>query len=68
MFTFDDGYQSQYDNVFPLLNSYGFKGTFYVIGGSMVYKGQQHQPSSLFKKQKPNLLAGFLFLSSGDRT
>lgn len=29
--TFDDGLKTQYDYVFPLLNQYGFKGTFYVI-------------------------------------
>jgi peptidoglycan/xylan/chitin deacetylase (PgdA/CDA1 family) len=28
--TFDDGWQSTYDNAIPILNHYGYKGTFYV--------------------------------------
>ena len=30
-FTFDDGLLSQSENVRPILNQYGFKGTFYVL-------------------------------------
>jgi len=30
-FTFDDGFLSQYEIALPILNSYGFKGTFFVI-------------------------------------
>lgn len=33
--TFDDGWQSSYDNALPLLNRYGFKGTFYVNPSSI---------------------------------
>ena len=29
--TFDDGYLDNYTNAFPLLQEYGFKGTFFVI-------------------------------------
>ena len=29
--TFDDGYKSQYTNVKPILEKYGYKGTFYVV-------------------------------------
>jgi peptidoglycan/xylan/chitin deacetylase (PgdA/CDA1 family) len=29
--TFDDGYKSQYTNVNPILDKYGYKGTFYVV-------------------------------------
>jgi hypothetical protein len=29
--TFDDGYKSQYTNVKPILDKYGYKGTFYVV-------------------------------------
>jgi len=29
--TFDDGYRDAYENAFPLLQKYGFKGTFFVI-------------------------------------
>lgn len=29
--TFDDGYRDAYDNAFPLLQKYGFKGTFFVL-------------------------------------
>ena len=34
-FTFDDCLHSQYSHVFPLFRQYGFKGTFYVIVGSL---------------------------------
>lgn len=34
-FTFDDGLMSQYTYATPLLDSFGFKGTFFVISGSM---------------------------------
>ncbi len=40
-FTFDDSFQSQYDNARPVLNKYGFKATFYIIAGSIVDQGQQ---------------------------
>ena len=29
--TFDDGYKSQYTIAKPILDKYGFKGTFYVV-------------------------------------
>jgi peptidoglycan/xylan/chitin deacetylase (PgdA/CDA1 family) len=29
--TFDDGYKSQYTTVKPILDNYGYKGTFYVV-------------------------------------
>lgn len=32
-FTFDDGSQSHFDIAFPLLQEFGFKGTFFVIPG-----------------------------------
>jgi peptidoglycan/xylan/chitin deacetylase (PgdA/CDA1 family) len=34
-FTFDDGLQSHRDKALPLLDSFGFKATFYVIAGKM---------------------------------
>ena len=34
-FTFDDGFSCHYDYVRPVLNSFGFKGTFFVITGSV---------------------------------
>jgi len=34
-FTFDDGFSCHYDYVRPILNSFGFKGTFFVITGSV---------------------------------
>ncbi|HKI77645.1 MAG TPA: polysaccharide deacetylase family protein [Ignavibacteriaceae bacterium] len=39
--TFDDGYESQYNNARPILNSYGFNGTFFVITGSLVHQGEE---------------------------
>src|ERR1035437_4541928 len=34
-FTFDDGFISQYNYVKPILDSFGFRGTFFIISGSM---------------------------------
>jgi peptidoglycan/xylan/chitin deacetylase (PgdA/CDA1 family) len=34
-FTFDDGFLSQFNYAAPILDSYGFKGTFFIISGSM---------------------------------
>ena len=34
-FTFDDGCMSQYNYVTPILDSCGFKGTFFIISGSL---------------------------------
>lgn len=31
IFTFDDGYRDAYENAFPLLQKYGFTGTFFVL-------------------------------------
>jgi len=35
--TFDDGWKSIYDNAFPLLNSYGFVSTQYLLTSTMDY-------------------------------
>lgn len=40
-FSFDDGLKSQYDYARPVLNLFGFKGTFYIIAGELVDQGQQ---------------------------
>jgi peptidoglycan/xylan/chitin deacetylase (PgdA/CDA1 family) len=34
-FTYDDGYITQYQYVKPILDSFGFKATFFIISGSM---------------------------------
>jgi len=39
-FSFDDGFKSQYDYARPVLNSFNFKGTFYVIAGELTDQGQ----------------------------
>ena len=38
-FRFDDGYLSQYQNAFPKLNSYGFKGTFFIVSQQLLENG-----------------------------
>ena len=35
-FTFDDGLQSQYDNVRPVMNTYGFHATYFLISSALV--------------------------------
>lgn len=34
-FSFDDSFLSHYTNVRPILDQFGFKGTFFIIGGSV---------------------------------
>jgi hypothetical protein len=41
-FTFDDGLKSQFDYAKPLLDQYGFKGTFYVLPP---YLAEENQPT-----------------------
>lgn len=33
--TFDDGYENNYTEAFPLLKKYGFRGNFYVVGNDI---------------------------------
>lgn len=33
--TFDDGYQDLYDNVWPILDRYGFTATIFLVAGSI---------------------------------
>nr|WP_307775266.1 polysaccharide deacetylase family protein [uncultured Cetobacterium sp.] len=33
MLTFDDGYKDNYENAFPILKKYGFKGIIYILDG-----------------------------------
>ncbi|MDC3250238.1 polysaccharide deacetylase family protein [bacterium] len=40
--SFDDGFLSHYEIVFPLLTKYGFKGTFYIVTNSLVEKDQPY--------------------------
>ena len=39
--TFDDGLKTHFDNVLPILNQHGFKGTFYVLPP---YLAEENQP------------------------
>lgn len=36
--TFDDGYRDNYTNAYPILKKYGFKGTIFIITGSVGLK------------------------------
>lgn len=38
-FRFDDGWVSQYENAIPKLNSYGYKGTFYITSKQLLDNG-----------------------------
>lgn len=38
LITFDDGYRDNYENAFPVLQRYGYKGTFYIITGMVGQK------------------------------
>ncbi len=38
LITFDDGYRDNYENAFPILQRYGYKGTFYIITGMVGQK------------------------------
>ena len=33
--TFDDGYENNYTEAFPLLKKYGFRGNFYIVGNDV---------------------------------
>jgi peptidoglycan/xylan/chitin deacetylase (PgdA/CDA1 family) len=38
--TFDDGYEDSYQYAYPLLQQYGYSGTFYIITGKVNWDGQ----------------------------
>jgi peptidoglycan/xylan/chitin deacetylase (PgdA/CDA1 family) len=40
--TFDDGYRDAYENAFPILQRYGFVGTFFVITDHITYGNPNH--------------------------
>lgn len=44
--TFDDGWQSQYDNALPILQAANMKGTFYIISDGMLNAIETIFPSS----------------------
>ena len=68
--TFDDGYQSNYDYAFPVLQEYGFPATIFLIGSSIgherFYKDTQHTLTPHFGQEEIDemLASGLIFLES----
>jgi peptidoglycan/xylan/chitin deacetylase (PgdA/CDA1 family) len=42
MLTFDDGDLTQYTNALPIMDKYGFKGSFYIMTVAIGRRGKQH--------------------------
>jgi len=53
LITFDDGYEDNYTNAFPILKKYNFKATIFVITG-FVDKGKQFLTSTQLKEMQRN--------------
>ena len=53
LITFDDGYEDNYTNAFPILKKYNFKATIFVITG-YVDKSKQFLSSSQLKEMQNN--------------
>jgi len=51
--TFDDGYEDNYSNVYPLLKSYGFKATVFVVAKS-IDGGANYLTSAQLKEMQQN--------------
>lgn len=49
LITFDDGYESNFIYAFPILKSYKFRATIFLIGNSIVQKEEPFNPSRLSK-------------------
>lgn len=45
--TFDDGYESNYINAFPVLQKYDFKATIFLVGSDVVEKAAPYDPHRL---------------------
>ena len=53
--SFDDGWENQYQHAFPLLQKYGFTGTFYVVSGYI-----DHQNFMTTEQLKTMMAAGMV--------
>lgn len=49
LITFDDGYESNFVYAFPVLKSYNFKATIFLIGNRVVQKEESFDPNRLSK-------------------
>jgi len=62
--TFDDGFKDQYSNAYPLLQKYGFAGTFFVI----TFFADQNRPEYLSWSEVELLHAGGMEIGSHSYT
>lgn len=62
--TFDDGFRDQYSNAYPLLQKYGFVGTFFVI----TFFADQNRPEYLSWSEVELLHAGGMEIGSHSYT
>ena len=64
LLTFDDGYADAYDNAFPLLREFGFKGTFFIVTSWL----DENRPGYLTWAQVKDMTDAGMSIQSHSRT